>query len=698
MEVLTSQLNAFRIGDLRLASRTWEIMMERDGDLGGDADKRFDELAGREWEVMPVDKSPEAQRHADALRYFYDHLRVTSALEQDETGDVSLMLYQMATAHAHRYSVHEMLLRVDSPKEYKVTAQMRHTPVWFFEARRGYLGYLAQIFDVYGQPLLDGEWVSCVGKGWMRACSVAYWIKHNPLADWLMFSRRFGLPGIHGETDAQKGSKEWDDFSEALATFSNDWVTLTNKGNKINLIEAASKGNLPFSELVELVNRLYSKLFRGADLASNSRMASTGGGGNVVGASVQGDEKDVLGRNDVRWATGVLNARVDTPVLRYLFNTEPKAFLKIIHPDQDNTANDLQTAQFGLQNGMSIGVKTARERFNWPEPEPGEPVLTPVNLPVNPDSQSGTPKIPISDKNPAIAEGAKPGRNPQTADMDIPVDSNGQPLPELARSIPNSADLETVAATTVATALKGDLYHCFERLRAILQIKDSTVFQAKMKEFLHDFPNLEADILADPSSARALAQAMSAGIGAGIEAAQKPALANYNDGEPRDSLGKWVDANGGGLSEHDNIQRGQKALDRALRQKADVQKAMYRKEVGQIDFLWGTPGIKAPDENGVTRRRGGGISHMAVKHGDDLKHLPETLAKGRLIPHRPEEDENFDPTNEDSKNKRFVIHGDHIAIIKKSRSGNSWAVTHYKNASESSRLENRNRPDWLAGH
>jgi hypothetical protein len=100
METLTSQLNAFRIGDLRMAGRTWEIMLECDGELSSDANKRFEDLAAREWEVMLADNSPAAQRHADALKHFYNHLRATSALEQDEVGDTSLLLYQMATAHA----------------------------------------------------------------------------------------------------------------------------------------------------------------------------------------------------------------------------------------------------------------------------------------------------------------------------------------------------------------------------------------------------------------------------------------------------------------------------------------------------------------------------------------------------------------------------------------------------------------------
>ena len=134
---------------------------------------------------------------------------------------------------------------------------------------------------------------------------------------------------------------------------------------------------------------------------------------------------------------------------------------------------------------------------------------------------------------------------------------------------------------------------------------------------------------------------------------------NYWEGQPRDSLGRWVDANGGGLSEHDNIARGQRALTRALNQKADVQNAMYRKEVGAIHFEWGRPGETAKDY-----AEGYGISHVAAKHPEDLKHLPELLAKGRVIPH-----------DEEPATKRYVIHDGRVAVLSRLNQKNAYVVT-----------------------
>jgi phage gp29-like protein len=403
MARINSQLNAFRIGDLSQAGRTWEIMMERDGELSANAIKRYEDLAALEYEIMS-DGSPKGDKHAASLKYFYDHCKVSSALEQDEIGDVSLLIHQMASAIANRYSIHEILLRVDNPSAKEVTAEFRHTPIWFFESRRGYLGFLKQIFDLYGQPLKEGEWLSAVGYGHMRACSIGYAMKHFPLRDLLLYCSRYGFPHMQALTDATKGSQEWNDLNDALKNLANDAVTITNRGVEIKFLESANKGNLPFMPLVELVHGLYAKLFRGSDLATGTKESA--GGGNQVGASVQGGEKSILLRRDAKWSTGILNARVDRPVIRYLYNEEPRAWIKVIGPSDDDTQTDVETAGFLVQNNVPIAVSTARERFNWPEPKPGEPVLQPLSALAKP--VTGVEGQDANDTNPQ-ATGAVQG-------------------------------------------------------------------------------------------------------------------------------------------------------------------------------------------------------------------------------------------------------------------------------------------------
>ena len=173
-------------------------------------------------------------------------------------------------------------------------------------------------------------------------------------------------------------------------------------------------------------------------------------------------------------------------------------------------------------------------------------------------------------------------------------------------------------------------------LAAIEGISDGQLMVKKLREFVADHGPLVpllGDINAYPSSAKVLNDFTTGHLAAALKNPPK-ALANQAQDQPRDSLGQWVDENGGGLSIKDNLQRGNNAVDRALRQKADVQKAMHRKEVGQIDFEYGRPGSPKPNDQGKTYADGYGISHVLAKHKEEaVRQLPEVLAKGKITQH-----------------------------------------------------------------
>jgi phage gp29-like protein len=456
MDWVAANLNAFRIGELRVVGKIWEVMMERDGELAVNADKRASDLAALEWRVVS-DGSLEGDRHAEALTYFYKHLRTTRALDQDVSGGVSELLHQMASAHSYYYSVHEMLLRTDNPAAREVTAEFRHTPIWFFESRRGYLGYLKHIFDVYGQPCIQGEWLTVVGLGWMRPLSLAYVLKTLSLRDWMIFCQRYGSGFLEAVTGAQKGDPAWEEAREVLHRMANDGVVLHNQDVSLKFLDAPARDGLPFEPLVEQVNRLYAKCYRGIDLATGSRRSDPGAGRNLVGASVQKEESGIFLARDAAWATECLNDRVDRPVIRYLFDKEPRAWMTIMPPLDENAEQDLKCAQLLVPMGLRISLKEAYKRFRWTEPAEGEPCLQ-FPLPTNPTGREGgnhtsnpakptLPAAPPAQDGPQtpIGAGADPKRNPQTANLEMPdpqVDDAGfysaaAMMPALGYAIPN---------------------------------------------------------------------------------------------------------------------------------------------------------------------------------------------------------------------------------------------------------------------
>jgi phage gp29-like protein len=447
MDILAAQLNAFRIGDLRQIGKTWEVMMERDGELAVNSDKRKSEASSLEWQIVS-DGSPDGDRHAAALQYFYENLTATEALEQDVTGGVNELIYQVMSALDYRYSVHEMLVRVDDAAGREVTAEFRHTPIWFMECRRGYLGFMPHIFDVYGQPCRQGEWLTAVNVGWMRQLSMAYAMKMFPLRDWLLYCTRYGSGFLDGATDAPVDSPEWNQALDALKALANDGVVLHNSGVNFKFLEQSARNTLPFQPIVEMVNGLYAKCYRGVDLATSSRLSQTSPGGHVggsgknpVGASVQKEESGIFINRDARWVTGVMNDRVDRPMIRYLFNQEPHAWFVLMPQLTNESAEDLASLQVLAPMGFKVMLKEVYQRFHWSVPEDGEPCLQPGQMAPGLNSPGEVSQPP---RDGAAAKPGVVGKNENQSGK-LPASTGGSPVPPMPEARNSVAENAPIA-------------------------------------------------------------------------------------------------------------------------------------------------------------------------------------------------------------------------------------------------------------
>ena len=137
----------------------------------------------------------------------------------------------------------------------------------------------------------------------------------------------------------------------------------------------------------------------------------------------------------------------------------------------------------------------------------------------------------------------------------------------------------------------------------------------------------------------------------------------------RDSIGRFA-KDGGPLNEKDNIARGTRAVERALRTKADVTNAMHVNGLGAVHFPWGRPGHKAPIQEGRSKGKthtdGYGISHALEKHGEKaVRALPVVIALGKVTAHP------------DSDAKRIVEHKSWRVVLLKVVKREAWLVTAY---------------------
>lgn len=126
-----------------------------------------------------------------------------------------------------------------------------------------------------------------------------------------------------------------------------------------------------------------------------------------------------------------------------------------------------------------------------------------------------------------------------------------------------------------------------------------------------------------------------------------------------------------------NIRRGRAAMNRALVEKADVRRAMYRNDIGWIDFVWGGTGRVLP--NGKTkgamglahviesRMRKDGMSRDEVV-GMLTNDIVEAIARGKVYKH---------VVNGNSERLQ-LRHNGYEANLIKNAGNNAWLITGYE--------------------
>lgn len=128
-----------------------------------------------------------------------------------------------------------------------------------------------------------------------------------------------------------------------------------------------------------------------------------------------------------------------------------------------------------------------------------------------------------------------------------------------------------------------------------------------------------------------------------------------------------------------NIERGMKAMNQVITTKADKKRAMYRNDIGWIDFVWGSTGVLKA--NGKTKGAMG-ISHIIEarmrKDGMDYREVTRMLTEDivKTIVLGVEYKRNIAPDG-----KSFVLkirHNGYEANLVKNLGSNAWVLTGYE--------------------
>ncbi|HEV2691400.1 MAG TPA: DUF935 family protein [Verrucomicrobiae bacterium] len=481
---LVGYLDQWRQGFFRAAGMAWDTMERREYQLQIVRPKRMKSVARHGYDILIRDDVEDSQtdlanQQKDFLSQFYGNATATTALNPDEEGGFSLLVRQMMDAVGKYYAVHEIIWQ--PLPDGTLTAKFIFCPIWWFEGTRGKLRFLPSEFQIYGNEMQPGEWLVTCGDGIMEACSVVYLMKSLVLKSGLAYLDKFGMPGIHGKTDAVKDSPEWNDFVAAVEDFAQEWSAVTNRNADLSLVEAKASGEAGFEKFLAVFDRAITQLWRGGDLGTSS-------GKGATGASLQADESEILETDDAKVMEETLEAKVSKFALAWKFGPDAPqlAYIKLRTTPRRNIQDDLAVDTFlsGFKDDEGktlLGTTETLERYSRSLPKAGEDTLTVTP----PPALVGKPVVPPGqdDKNPEFA---------------------------------NSNVLDQKSHALVIEALLSDFKSINDRLDAVTSMDDGDLQKQKLATILADLDQLKANLDRDPAVANAIYKVLSANLANGI--------------------------------------------------------------------------------------------------------------------------------------------------------------------------------------
>ena len=290
------------------------------------------------------------------------------------------------------------------------------------------------------------------------------WLMANK--DWAAFVEIFGLAkGVVIMPPNIPPGKEAD-YQAAAEKVSDGVSGALPNASDIKFPTAGVRGESPF----KLYRDAQNEDFVMAATSGILSMLTHGGGGLNQGPHKEhGDVWEKIGKMKGKAVNLTLRRDFDVLELAAQFPGQPVCvqFTLAVQDDEDvNTVADTVVKLEGV--GLQTDAKEISERTGYK--------LTRVALPAG--------------------GGADPA---QMADQRPDKKVLSQAIMNRALPAGSTTDIDQFAA-----GVADDLSHILARLQAISEIKDDAVFEAKLKQFHADFPQLKADILKDPSAQRHL--------------------------------------------------------------------------------------------------------------------------------------------------------------------------------------------------
>ena len=428
--------DAQEAGFLFHALRMWTSMARRGGMIFGLKEKRENAVVQRSWSTLQTNAvtddpslKPEAIAQKKWLNYFWNNMTCSCAWDRNINGGFEVFARLLMAAQSFRYLALHFVWK-PSPKG--LTAHIEVVPGWFFENVTGMLRFLGTTpTATYGTELDPTNWLTVCGSGLMEPASNLYALEQLGWNTLAQYCDRYGMPFPLGKTNAPKNSTEWQQMEAAVRGMRRDKGAVIGMGGAIELLAAAGTGAGPSESLTALCHRVLGVLFRGGDLDA---LSSTKGQG--TGSNAQDAGSLLIEAADCQFITQTMQ-KIDRKVIDW--NEEGAlylAFTQVKGPNLQDTKQEMEVDQMGINNGVRIPVSDWCDRYNRREADPGEPTLIPAppKAPIDPALEGAPGALNSTTGRPPVAA---PVREAQIEDLQ----ALRTHIAEALQGLQNGADL-----------------------------------------------------------------------------------------------------------------------------------------------------------------------------------------------------------------------------------------------------------------
>jgi len=222
-------------------------------------------------------------------------------------------------------------------------------------------------------------------------------VKKYSIKDWVTFAEVYGMPIRLGKYDATATQEDRDALIQAVIQLGTDAAGIISKNTEIEFIQSVKDAKNIYEALGEFCNKEMSKAVLGQTLT-----ADVGNGASYAATKTHNEVRRDLTKADAKALAETLRRYLFHPLVRFNLGDGPNLpWMKHDLSEPEDEEKSAKVYSILIKDvGLPVGKKHVYEKFNIPEPEKGEEILTPPSS--TPDVQTQLKMVlksaaPISD-------------------------------------------------------------------------------------------------------------------------------------------------------------------------------------------------------------------------------------------------------------------------------------------------------------